>query len=118
MPGHQSEHSQRNSRREFVVRAATAGAALALGARPLRAFDNAPFVRNQSAFDLVVRGGTVFDGTGSPGIEADVAITGARIARIARNIAERGTEEIDARGLAVAPGFIDIHSHGDGSLET
>jgi len=59
----------------------------------------------------------VYDGTGAPGIEADVAVTGARIARIARNIAGRATEEVDARGMALAPGFIDIHSHGDGSLD-
>ncbi len=65
----------------------------------------------------MIRGGTVFDGTGAQGREVDLAITGARIARIARHIGDRGTEEIDARGLAVAPGFIDIHSHGDGSLE-
>lgn len=59
----------------------------------------------------------MFDGTGAAGIEADVAIAGARIADVARRIADRGTEEIDARGLAVAPGFIDIHSHGDGSMD-
>lgn len=59
----------------------------------------------------------MFDGTGAAGRELDIAITGARITRIARSIGERGTEEIAARGLAVAPGFIDIHSHGDGSLD-
>ncbi len=70
----------------------------------------------RAAHDLVIRGGTIFDGTGAPGREADVAIAGTRIVEIAAKIAERGSEEIDARGLAVAPGFIDIHSHGDGSL--
>ena len=64
----------------------------------------------------MIRGGTVFDGTGAAGTEGDVAIAGGRIAAVARRIAERGAEEIDARGMAVAPGFIDIHSHGDGSL--
>ena len=59
----------------------------------------------------------MFDGTGAAGRELDIAVTGAWIARITRSIDERGTEEIDARGLAVAPGFIDIHSHGDGSLD-
>jgi N-acyl-D-aspartate/D-glutamate deacylase len=66
--------------------------------------------------DVNIRGGTVFDGTGAAGIESDVAITGGRIASIARRIADTATIEIDARGLAVAPGFIDIHSHADGSL--
>jgi N-acyl-D-amino-acid deacylase len=46
----------------------------------------------------------------------DVAVGGGRIAAMARRIPDRGTVEIDARGLAVAPGFIDIHSHADGSL--
>jgi N-acyl-D-amino-acid deacylase len=46
----------------------------------------------------------------------DVAVQGGRIASVASRIAEKGAVEIDARGVAVAPGFIDIHSHGDGSL--
>jgi N-acyl-D-amino-acid deacylase len=46
----------------------------------------------------------------------DVAVAGGRIVAVARRVAEKGAVEIDARGVAVAPGFIDIHSHGDGSL--
>jgi N-acyl-D-amino-acid deacylase len=64
---------------------------------------------------VVIRGGTVFDGRGGDGVGADVAITGARISAVGR-IREAGLVEIDARGLAVAPGFIDIHTHADGSL--
>src|SRR5271167_459320 len=74
------------------------------------------FIIRRAPYDLVIRGGTVFDGTGAAGTEGDVAIAGGRIAAVARRIAQRGAEEIDARGMAVAPGFIDIHSHGDGSL--
>jgi N-acyl-D-amino-acid deacylase len=59
----------------------------------------------------------VFDGTGAPGVESDVAISAGRIVAIRRRLPEKGTDEIDARGLAVAPGFIDIHSHGDGSMQ-
>lgn len=104
-----------SNRRAFLARAAAAGAALALGTRlPLGAAQPS---RRRAAYDLVIRGGTVFDGTGAPGRELDIAVTGARIARIASSVTERGTEEIDARGLAVGPGFIDIHSHGDGSLD-
>jgi N-acyl-D-amino-acid deacylase len=105
-----------SSRRSFLARAA-AGGAIALGARPLLAVSRAVDGKLRAAYDLVIRGGTVFDGSGAAGFQADVAITGGRIAQISRRIADRGTEEIDARGLAVAPGFIDIHSHGDGSLE-
>jgi N-acyl-D-aspartate/D-glutamate deacylase len=63
--------------------------------------------------DLVIRGGTVFDGSGEPGVEADVAVTAGRIAEVGR-VAGPGREEIDARGLIVTPGFVDIHTHYDG----
>lgn len=66
--------------------------------------------------DLIVRGGTIADGTGGPLYEADVVISGGRIARIERGTAEVGDTEFDARGLVVSPGFVDIHSHADGNL--
>lgn len=66
--------------------------------------------------DLVIRGGTVVDGSGLPRYGADVAVSGGRIARIGRSIRERGAEEIDARGLVVAPGFIDGHTHMDAQV--
>lgn len=64
------------------------------------------------AFDLVIRNGTVIDGTGSPGFEADVAIEEEKISAIGKNLGP-GAKEIDARGKAVAPGFIDSHTHMD-----
>jgi len=64
-------------------------------------------------FDLVVRNGTVVDGTGSEPLEADVAVQDGRITEIGR-VASAGREEIDAKGLAVTPGFVDIHTHYDG----
>jgi len=66
-------------------------------------------------FDLVVRNGTVFDGTGGAPREADVAVRDGRIAAIGR-VAGAGREEIDARGMAVTPGFVDIHTHYDGQV--
>jgi N-acyl-D-amino-acid deacylase len=65
-----------------------------------------------SAYDLVIRGGVVHDGSGAPGVAADVALRGDRIAAVG-TIPDRGLHEIDAPGLAVAPGFIDVHSHDD-----
>ena len=67
--------------------------------------------------DLVIRGGTVYDGTGTPGIRADVAVRGNRVVGVGA-ITERGGTEIDATGLAVSPGFIDVHSHDDFAVLT
>jgi N-acyl-D-aspartate/D-glutamate deacylase len=63
-------------------------------------------------FDLVIRGGTVVDGTGAAPVEADVGIAGNRIAAVGK-LTGSGTEEIDARGKLVTPGFVDIHTHYD-----
>lgn len=64
--------------------------------------------------DLVIRGGTVFDGTGSPGRVADVTITDGVIEEIGPDL--EGQVELDASGCAVAPGFIDIHTHFDAQV--
>jgi dihydroorotase/N-acyl-D-amino-acid deacylase len=63
------------------------------------------------AYDLVVRNGRIVDGTGSPWYRADLAIKGDSIARIAPAIADPAVRVLDAGGLVVAPGFIDIHTH-------
>src|SRR5437868_9601953 len=96
------------SRRSFVVSASTSLAVLAGSPRLVL-----PWRRR---YALVIRGGMVFDGLGGPGVEADVAIEGGRIVAIGKSLKDDGAIEIDARGMAVAPGFIDIHSHGDGSM--
>jgi N-acyl-D-aspartate/D-glutamate deacylase len=62
--------------------------------------------------DLVIRGGIVVDGSGAPARRADVAIVGGRISAVG-DVPERGAREIDAGGLVVAPGFIDVHTHYD-----
>lgn len=61
---------------------------------------------------IVIRGGTILDGTGREPFEADIAIAGGRIAEVGK-VTARGVEEIDARGLIVTPGFVDIHTHYD-----
>jgi N-acyl-D-amino-acid deacylase len=64
--------------------------------------------------DVVIRGGTVVDGTGAPGRLADVAIEGDRVVAIGPGLT--GDREIDATGCVVAPGFIDIHTHYDAQV--
>jgi N-acyl-D-aspartate/D-glutamate deacylase len=66
-----------------------------------------------STFDLVIRGGTVVDGTGAPARTADVAIDGDRIVAVGPRLGP-GRREIVADGALVAPGFVDIHAHYDG----
>ncbi len=67
----------------------------------------------EKAWDLVIRGGTVIDGTGAPAFDADVAVKDGVIAAVGK-IAGSGVEEIDARGQMVTPGFVDIPTHYDG----
>jgi N-acyl-D-amino-acid deacylase len=62
--------------------------------------------------DIVLRGGTVYDGTGRAGTVADVAVHGDRIAAVAVGLGP-GRTEVDVSGLAVSPGFIDVHAHDD-----
>jgi len=67
----------------------------------------------ERAWDLVIRGGSLVDGAGGAPFEADVAIKDGRIAEVGK-VRGAGVEEIDAKGLLVTPGFVDIHTHYDG----
>ncbi len=67
-------------------------------------------------FDLLISGGTVVDGTGAPGRRADVGINGKEIAALDDLSEATATRVIDATGLTVTPGFIDVHAHSDGAL--
>ncbi|MBU7581205.1 MAG: amidohydrolase family protein, partial [Porphyrobacter sp.] len=64
-------------------------------------------------YDLVIRAGTIADGTGGDLIEGDLGITAGRIAAIGKGLG-RGGQEIDAKGKIITPGFIDVHTHYDG----
>ncbi len=70
----------------------------------------------QPSFDIVIRGGTIYDGSGGAPFTGDVAVTGDRIAAIAPHIASKGKTEIDAHGRAVSPGFINMLAHPEESL--
>jgi N-acyl-D-aspartate/D-glutamate deacylase len=66
--------------------------------------------------DLVIRNATIVDGTGSPSRRGDVAITGERITEVADRIESKARRDIDADGLVLTPGFVDIHTHYDGQV--
>ena len=90
----------------FLIIAATWAVAVSIGSLPVAAAD----------VDLVLRGGTIFDGTGSEGATGDVAIRGDRIVGVGRFEVDRAKRTIDCTGLVIAPGFIDLHTHCDGGL--
>jgi len=68
------------------------------------------------AHDLIIRGGTVLDGTGAEGIVADVAVCGDRIAEVGDLSGQTAIREIDATGKCVTPGFVDLHTHLDAQV--
>ena len=69
-------------------------------------------------FDLIVRGGTVIDGTGAPAVKADVRVRDGVIAEIGTNLKPAGANErvFDATDCYVSPGFIEAHTHFDGTM--
>ena len=75
---------------------------------------NTQFCFAQQAFDILIQNGKIIDGTGNSWYIADIAVKDGKIALIQRNIASAAAKIIDAKGLIVAPGFIDVHTHIEG----
>ncbi len=94
------------SRRPFPILCLCTAATLLLAGSQLHA----------QAFDLLVRGGMVLDGTGNPAVRADVGVRNGEIVAVGALGGATATRTIDASGLFVAPGFIDMHSHADRAL--
>src|SRR5438477_3346414 len=68
---------------------------------------------DELAYDVAIRNARIVDGAGNPWFYGDVAIRGDRIVAVGRVPQAKAKREIDAKGLIVAPGFIDMHSHSD-----
>jgi N-acyl-D-amino-acid deacylase len=66
---------------------------------------------SSESFDVLIRNGTVIDGSGQRGVKADVGVRGDRIVFVGSANSAQAKTTIDAMGLVVAPGFIDVHSH-------
>ena len=65
-------------------------------------------------FDLIIRNGEVFDGTGAPSRKMDIAVKDGVIVKISESILDSADKTIDASGKLVTPGFVDVHTHYDG----
>src|SRR5688500_6334349 len=96
--------------RILLVLALVAVSAAGLGGQPA---GQAP-----SRYDLLIHNAHVYDGNGNPWILADVGIRGDRIQAVGTLAGASAARTIDAAGLALAPGFIDVHSHAGGGLGT
>jgi len=107
--------STRITRRGFLARGAVAGLAVPAAVY----FDRAPLWADEKPYDLLITGGTVVDGgADSKRFAADVGVRDGRIVKIGAIGAAPAAKQLDAKGLIVAPGFIDIHTHSDRTLLT
>ncbi|HEX8852242.1 MAG TPA: amidohydrolase family protein, partial [Pyrinomonadaceae bacterium] len=110
--------SRRTSRhRRHFCALALVVSLVATQAAGTRAQQPQPTTDESRRFDLVITGARVVDGTGNPWFRADVAVKDGRIARVGRVEASEARRVVDARGLVLAPGFIDVHTHVEGIYE-
>lgn len=98
---------------DLAVRPRTGAERVAPGTRPILVVTGPTGERHRQ--ELVIRGGTVADGTGAPTRTADVAVTDGLVTEVGR-VDGPATREIDADGALVTPGFVDIHTHYDGQV--
>ena len=94
-----------------IVRAVAAASTLVAMACATPAATNVAAPANRTVFDVIIRGGSLLDGTGGPAARADVGVVGSHVAKVGDLSRDSGTTIVDATGLIVAPGFINIHSH-------
>src|SRR5262245_4510593 len=96
------------------MRPSTLFASLALAACASQSTTTSSSATPVGTYDLLITNGTIIDGTGAPRYRGDIAITGDRVVRVERgSIRANAKRTIDATGLIVSPGFIDLHAHLD-----
>jgi N-acyl-D-amino-acid deacylase len=100
------------NRRDFVHGTAFAMGAAVIGGHPAWALEPR-WMRGRPKVDIMLRGALVYDGSGSAPVEADVAVAGDRIAAVGPALPIPAGTTVELDGLALAPGFIDVHSHTD-----
>lgn len=111
--GHAAENVLRPTRRQVLRSIAATGAALAI----LGLSAAGPVALGEAVdADVLLQGGTIFDGTGAEGILGDVALRGEKIVAVGQIDAGDVGRTIDCKGLVIAPGFIDLHTHTDGTI--
>src|SRR5215471_4698453 len=104
------------NRRQWIHRAGATVGALALPAAVLSPIARARGAAADKSFDLLIVGGTLIDGSGSPRTKGDLGIRDGRIAAIGDLKGRPAKRTLDAAGRMVAPGFIDMHTHSDRTL--
>jgi N-acyl-D-amino-acid deacylase len=104
------------TRRDFLGKTAKAGSALMAAVGTAGRLSGGPRRPENIVPDIVIKGGLIYDGTLAPPVEGDIGIIGDRIAAVGR-LSGTARKTIDASGLIVTPGFIDVHTHGDQALQ-
>lgn len=102
--------SSKINRRDFIRSSVIAGASLGLG------FATHGFIKANSRFDTIIRGGVIYNGEGGTPFKADIGIREGRIEAIGSSLGESADRIVSAEGMAVSPGFVDIHTHTDDNL--